>query len=124
MQQRLADLERRVALADDHDALAAIPPWRSLHVHVVLSDLEAGDRRYPRLRRADGEHHDAAPIGAVGRGDVNMLAVEPGRFPGAAVADVDRRSFRERLKPRLHLLPCRPPATLTELRRDQASQLR
>ena len=65
-QEALRDLEARVPLPDDEDALAFVARGH-LRVRVVRRILEARDRRLPRIGRAESEHARPAAIVPVRR---------------------------------------------------------
>src|SRR4030067_2567341 len=79
--QRVSQLERRVALADDEDALPGVPPGPP-HLHRVRHVLDAGDLRLPRFGDAHGKDDDPAVILAVcGLEREAIVAAAGGRPP-------------------------------------------
>src|SRR5436190_10941835 len=65
-EETLCDLEPRVSLADDEDALALIA-LGCARGDVVRRRFEPGNRSDPRLGHADGKHADPAAVLAVRR---------------------------------------------------------
>ena len=120
---RLADLECRVPLADDDDPAVPVAAGRARDVDVVVVELEAGNRRHPRLRHPDREDGRAAAILAVARDEHDRAVLEPRRLPAAAVADGHRSALGEGAHRGDHLVAGRAAVTLRDLARDERREL-
>ena len=101
-QETLCELEPRVPLADDEDALALIA-LGCVRRDVVRRRFEPGNRSDPRLGHADRKDADPAAVLAVRRLEHEARIVAPRRQPLAAVANANVPARRELDERRLHL---------------------
>src|SRR4051812_49049209 len=122
-EQSLAELERRIALADDHHAPAEEALAPAAERGVVTRELEPRNRRHPRLCRADREHDGAAAVLAVARDEHKAGLVATRGFPATPIANADARAIGERRQTRLHLLPRGTPPSLGHVLGDERAQL-
>ena len=102
--EAVRELEPRVALTDDEDALALVCA-RLLRLGVVRRLFDAGDRRLPGIRDADGEDDGSSPILPVRGDEGETVLLAAGRLPRAAVAHRDAGAIGEAGEPPFHLGP-------------------
>ncbi len=124
-EERVGDLERRVALADDEDLLALERLRRATgQVVVVGHELDPRCRWAPRVCHPDREDGDLAPIVAVRRPEHETAVLLPRRLPAAVVAGGNAGALRERDDRVVHLRAAREVVLAVHEFRDEGAMLR